>query len=83
MGYCLDLDDPQKAYTVFINEVIKYYNIAFPEKKRNSKSHSKPAKSWVTIEIIKSLRNKYKLYKKYFSNPTPFHHRQFTQYRNK
>ena len=79
----LDLDDPQRAYTVFINEVIKSYNVAFPEKKRNSKSYSKPTKPWVTLGIIKFLRNKYKLYKKYLSNPTPFHHRQFIQYRNK
>lgn len=33
--------------------------------------------------MVKSLRNKHKLYKKYFSNPTPFYLKQFKQYRNK
>lgn len=51
--HVLDLDDPQEAYTVFINEVIKSYNVVFPEKKR--KSHSKPTKPWVTTGMIKSL----------------------------
>lgn len=44
----LDHDDPQQAYTLLINEISKIYNVAFPEKRKFSKSHSKPTKPWVT-----------------------------------
>ena len=38
--------DPQKAYTLFINEISTMYNVAFPVKRKSFKFYSKPVQPW-------------------------------------
>lgn len=41
------------------------------------------SKPWFTVDLLKLLRKKNKLYRKYISNPTPLIHGVYKSYRNK
>nr|XP_049579035.1 uncharacterized protein LOC125970572 [Syngnathus scovelli]XP_049579036.1 uncharacterized protein LOC125970572 [Syngnathus scovelli] len=74
--------DPQQAYTIFLEELIKHYNYSFPIKNRSLKRESR-SKPWASWAITKSIRHKNKLYKKFIANPTSMNHDKFKQSRNK
>lgn len=64
----------------FLDTLTKLFEKAFPLK---DKSHKKSkSKIWITGGIIKSIKIKEKLYKKFKDNPTPYNERTFKAYKN-
>jgi hypothetical protein len=62
-------NDPKMAYDSFFNEFTSIYDSSFPLKKiKSSKLNSR--KPWVTNGLLKSIKRKNKLYRKYLSFPT-------------
>lgn len=71
------------AYKKFMNIVNTSFNHCFPlgsSFKKNSQDLNKP---WFTDDLLKLLKKKNKLYKKYALNPTPLTHGAYKSCRNK
>ena len=63
--------DPARAYSNFINKCNVLYNRCFPLKnKRITRAKGIPQKPWITKAILKSIKRKDKLYRKFRSSPT-------------
>lgn len=68
-------------------KILKVISVSFNEcfpivssTRKYSQAFSKP---WFTVDLLKLLRKKNKLYKKYISNPTPLTHGAYKSCRNK
>ena len=62
--------DPEKAYNVFMEMLVDVYEANFPLKqKQNNRKIKKTKSPWMTNCILKSVRNKEKLYKTFLLNP--------------
>ena len=56
--------DPENAYTNFLNKIKDLINIYCPVKTIQVSKRKAPRKPWVTPGILKSIKTKYKMYKK-------------------
>ena len=63
-GFC----DPERAYDIFLNKYHEIYNNCFPCKRVKSKKCTM-SKSWLSRGLIKSIKRKSKLYKRYLNVP--------------
>ena len=61
--------DPKNAYNSFIKKYSESYNVCFPVKKLTRKQ-SRINKPWLSNALIKCIKKKHRLYKKYLPNPT-------------
>ena len=74
-------DDPNKSYKYFLSKYTELYNASFPLKKIKVKnSVSKP---WLSRGLLKSIKRKNVLYKRYLINSTLEHELSYKRYKNK
>ena len=79
-----DKINPQDAYSCFYNKLFKLYDKNIPLTKTKNKGNSNSKKiPWVTKGILKSRRNKNKLYKKFIKNPNERNELIYKKCRNK
>ena len=74
--------DPNSAYETFLSKYIASYNKCFPLKKvkvRNGHLN----KRWLSKGLLKSIKRKNILYKRYLCNPSSDCENQYKKYRNK
>ena len=65
-----ETNDPEKAFTEFMKLFMDIYDAKFPIKRKQNKTRIDKNKSpWMTRCILKSVRNKNKLYKSFLNNP--------------
>ena len=76
--YCQN--DPTTALEIFIKKYENHYNACFPLK-RLSRLRAKD-KKWITIGLLKSIKHKNALYKKYIKRPTEENRNKYKRYRN-
>ena len=66
--------DTENVFTNFLNKIKDLLNIYCPMKTIQVSNRKAPRKPWVTPEILKSIKTKYKMYKKkkkkYINKPT-------------
>jgi hypothetical protein len=63
-------NDPEKAYNEFLKLFMGVYEANFPFKRKQNKTKINKIKSpWMTRCILKSVKNKNKLYKTLLKNP--------------
>ena len=74
--------DPENAYTNFLNKIKDLFNIYYPMKTIRVSSRKTPRKPWVTPEILKSIKTKDKMYKKFIYKPTSENKVKHTKYGN-
>ena len=74
--------DVNKAYEIFINKLIYYYNKNIPLVK-NKHHNSKIKNPWITRGILRSIKTRNKLYKSYISKPSEHNLKIYKKYRNK
>ena len=63
-------EDPSEAYRVFVDKYISVYNKCFPLK-RVKAIKLNLQKPWLSKGLVKSVRKKNALYKRYLNNPIP------------
>ena len=61
---------PKKAYKDFLKLFSNVFEANFPFKKKNSVKIDKEKSPWMTNCILKSVRNKNKLYKRFLTKPS-------------
>ena len=75
---------PTSAYSNFMSKFNDLYNRCFPIKRKCIyRAKGTPQKPWITKAILKSIRRKDKLYRKYRSSQTASSKRALTNYKNK
>ena len=75
---------PTSAYSNFMSKFNDLYNRCFPIKRKCIyRDKGIPQKPWITKAILKSIRRKDKLYRKYRSSQTASSKRALTNYKNK
>ena len=74
--------DPNSAYENLWSKYIASYNKCFPLKKVKARNGylNKP---WLSKGLLKSIKRKNILYKRYLCNPSPDRENQYKKYRNK
>ena len=75
-------DDPNKSYKSFLSKYTELYNASFPLKKIKVKNYS-VCKPWLSRGILKSIKRKNVLYKRYLINSTLEHELSYKRYKNK
>ena len=72
----------QIYHKIFLSKYTEIYNLSFPLRKvkANKSSISKP---WLSKGLLKSVKLKNRLYKKYLSNPTIENEMTYKRYKNK
>ena len=76
-----DYNDPNQAYGHFLNRYTDSYNRCLSVKKVNTKKCTL-VKSWITKALLKSIRKKNTLYKRFLNNPTPQRENLYKCYKN-
>lgn len=77
-GFC----DPTKAYESFLNKYREIYNNCFPLKRKKNKKCTL-TKPWLSKGLLKSIRRKDKLYKRYLNTPDYVNEASYKNYKNK
>lgn len=77
-GFC----DPTKAYESFLNKYREIYNNCFPLKRKKNKKCTL-TKPWISKGLLKSIRRKDKLYKRYLNTPDYVNEASYKNYKNK
>ena len=77
-GFC----DPENAYDIFLNKYHEIYNNCFPCKRAKSKKCTM-SKPWLSRGLIKSIKRKSKLYKRYLNVPNYVNEVSYKKYKNK
>ena len=81
--YSLDgFYDPLKAYESFLNKYRDIYNSCFPLK-RVRKRKCNLSKPWLSKGLLKSIRRKNRLYKRYLNTPNDVNQASYKKYKNK
>jgi hypothetical protein len=75
-------NDPQYAYSVFLDKFTNTYNSCFPLKKIKISKH-KSRKPWVSKGLLKSIKRKNKLYRKYMNQPCNSNENNYKTFKNK
>ena len=77
-------NDSEKAYNEFLKLFMGVYEANFPLKRKEKKRKINKIKSpWMTRCILKSVKNKNKLYKTLLKNPNNKNRQKYTKYKNK
>ena len=76
------INDPRVAYTTFHTKFTEIYNSCFPIKKRKIKRGG-IHKPWLSKGLLKSIKKKNVLYRRYVSNPTHDRECFYKNYRNR
>ena len=77
-------DDPVKAYNEFLKILADVYEANFPlKRKQNNRKINKTKSPWRTKCILKSVRNKNKLYKTFLMNRNSKNEQLYKNYKNK
>ena len=79
LSECKDTDC---AYRCFLDKYTTIYNDCFPLKKVKVKNVTL-SKPWITKGLLKSVRKKNLLYKRFLANPTPYREKLYKSYKNK
>ena len=79
LSECKDADC---AYLCFLDEYNTIYNDCFPLKKLKVKNVTL-SKPWITKGLLKSIRKKNLLYKRFLVNPTSYREKLYKSYKNK
>ena len=74
-------NDPKICYSKFLERYTKTYEKHFPLKKLKHRLHSR--RPWISQGLLKSIKHKNKLYKRYLSNPSPQKELIYKTYKNK
>ena len=74
--------DTDCAYRCFLDKYTTIYNDCFPLKKVKVKNVTL-SKPWITKGLLKSVRKKNLLYKRFLANPTPYREKLYKSYKNK
>ena len=75
-------DDPNTSYKIFLSKYTEIYNSNFHLRKVKI-SASSISKPWLSKGLLKSVKMKNRLFKKYLSNPTLEHEVTYKRYKNK
>ena len=74
----------EKAFNEFMTLFMEMYNKHFPlELKQNKSKINKTKSPWMTKCILKSVRNKNKLYRAFLMNPNDKDRQKYRKYKNK
>ena len=73
--------NPKICYGKFLERYTKTYEKHFPLKKLKRRLH--PKRLWISQGLLKSTKQKNKLYKRYLSNPSPQKELIYKTYKNK
>ena len=79
LSECKDTDC---AYRCFLDKYTTIYNDCFPLKKVKVKNVTL-SKPWITKGLLKSVRKKNLLYKRFLANLTPYREKLYKSYKNK
>ena len=74
--------DPSEAYRVFLDKYISLYKKCFPLKKVKVRKYNL-LKPWLSKGLLKSLRKKNTLYKRFLNNPNPKNECNYKHFKNK
>ena len=74
--------DSSRAYKIFIEKFTCVYDRCFPMKKVKARKSS-IGKPWITNGLLRSIRKKNNLYKRFLNNPNSQIEIKYKQYRNK
>lgn len=74
--------DPNNSYNEFLREYSRVFNSCFPLKKKTKKV-DQLCKSWMTKGLLKSIKKKNNLYRKYLRKPTCENNTIYKNYKNK
>ena len=74
--------DPEHAYDIFLNKYHEIYNNCFRCKRVKSKKCTM-SKPWLSRGLIKSIKRKSKLYKRYLNVPNYVNEVSYKKYKNK
>ena len=77
-----DSSDPSSAYDIFLRKYTDMYNRCFPLKKVKIKNNGL-AKPWISKALLKSIKKKNILYRRFLSNPTSKREISYKNYKNK
>ena len=80
-SFVTNANNPQDAYTQFVNEFSKTYNICFPIK--TFRSSYKNRKPWLSDGLKKSIKKKNSLYRRKNRTKIPEHEEEYKRYRNR
>lgn len=75
--------DTNMAYNLFLTRFTAYYNECLPLQCKTTKNKKQLNKPWITLGILKSIRKKNKLYKKYLNNRSVEMLDKYKSYKNK
>ena len=75
-------NDPNSAYETFLSKYVASYNKSFPLKKVKARN-GHLNKTWLSKGLLKSIKRKNILYKRYLCNPSSDRENQYKKYRNK
>ena len=77
-------DDVNVSYSKFVDTFNKIYDNCVPKKKKRIYSKKdKPKSPWLSYALLKCIRRKNRLYKKYINKPNDSNLEKFKKYRNK
>ena len=74
--------DPDCAYRCFLDKYTTLYNDCFPLKKVKVKNVTL-SNPWITKGLLKSIRKKNSLYKRFLAKPTSYRENLYKSYKNK
>ena len=77
-----NIHEPKKAYSSFLNKFTNLYNSCFSLKKVEKK-RSTVFKPWLSNGLLKSIRKKNQLYKRYLNSPTADNTDRYKRFKNK
>ncbi|KAJ8044616.1 RNA-directed DNA polymerase from mobile element jockey [Holothuria leucospilota] len=82
-NHVLEENDANVAFNKFHDTFKKTHDVCFPFVKIRNKRSKKNSAPWITPGILKSIRSKEKLYRRYLKAPTPDNRLNYRKYRNK
>ena len=81
-NFVLDDNDPNNSYSNFLQKTTNLLDIHCPIKTIKISNRKTPRKPWITFGLLKSIKTKDKLYRKYITKPTTENKIIYTKYRN-
>ena len=75
----LNNTDVEEGWSILKDKVLCGMNKFLPKTKRNN---GKPKPPWMSNEIKKSIKNKYKLFKRFLESKNSYHYKQYIEKRN-
>ena len=77
-------NDTNMAYNAFCDAFTKVHNECFPlENTKSKKSKTNTRSPWITVGLLKSIKTKNRLYRKFKKDPSMQKKAEYSRYRNK